>query len=119
MVFKSGLSSFVEKLNSESHGVFNFKLFTNTTKTDIRIADVNIKKPHIQKYLSGEDGNEKTTIIDSIFEEVDGGAHMYPEDQDSILKNQIINSINNLNTLSVETRRKKRNEKFLNITSDI
>ena len=65
---KSGLSSFVEKLNSESHGVFNFKLFTNTTKTDIRIADVNIKKPHIQKYLSGEDGNEKTTIIDSIFE---------------------------------------------------
>ncbi len=35
------------------------------------------------------------------------------------LKNKIINSINNLNTLSVETRRKKRNEKFLNMTSDI
>ena len=58
-------------------------------------------------------------IIDSIVEEVDGGAHRYPEDQASILKNQIINSINNLNTLSVETRRKKRNEKFLNMTSDI
>ena len=61
----------------------------------------------------------KNKIIDSIVEEVDGGAHRYPEDQASILKNQIINSINNLNTLSVETRRKKRNEKFLNITSDI
>ena len=61
----------------------------------------------------------KNKIIDSIVEEVDGGAHRYPEDQASILKNQIINSINNLNTLSVETRRKKRNEKFLNMTSDI
>ena len=61
----------------------------------------------------------KNKIIDSIVEEVDGGAHRYPEDQASILKNQIINSINNLNTLSIETRRKKRNEKFLNITSDI
>ena len=61
----------------------------------------------------------KNKIIDSIVEEVDGGAHRYPEDQASILKNQIINSINNLNTLSIETRRKKRNEKFLNMTSDI
>ena len=61
----------------------------------------------------------KNKIIDSIVEEVDGGAHRYPEDQASILKNQIINSINNLNTLSVESRRKKRNEKFLNMTSDI
>ena len=61
----------------------------------------------------------KNKIIDSIVEEVDGGAHRYPEDQASILKNQIINSINNLNTLSFETRRKKRNEKFLNMTSDI
>ena len=61
----------------------------------------------------------KNKIIDSIVEEVDGGAHRYSEDQASILKNQIINSINKLNTLSVETRRKKRNEKFLNITSDI
>ena len=61
----------------------------------------------------------KNKIIASIVEEVDGGAHRYPEDQASILKNQIINSINNLNTLSVETRRKKRNEKFLNMTSDI
>ena len=61
----------------------------------------------------------KNKIIDSIVEEVDGGAHRYPEDQASILKNQIINSINNLNTLSIETRRKKRNEKFINMTSGI
>ena len=61
----------------------------------------------------------KNKIIDSIVEEVDGGAHRYPEDQASILKNQIINSINNLNTLSIEKRRKIRNEKFLNMTSSI
>ena len=58
-------------------------------------------------------------IIDSIVEEVDGGAHRFPEDQASILKNHIINSINELKTLSIETRRKVRNEKFLNMTSDI
>ncbi len=61
----------------------------------------------------------KNKIIDSIIKEVDGGAHRFPEDQASILKNQIINSINHLNTLSIETRRKIRNEKFLNMTSDI
>jgi len=61
----------------------------------------------------------KNKIIDSIVEEVDGGAHRFPEDQASILKNHIINSINNLNILSVEARRKIRNEKFLNMTSNI
>tara|TARA_Y100000741_G_C18192889_1_gene534310 strand:- start:189 stop:1127 length:939 start_codon:yes stop_codon:yes gene_type:complete len=61
----------------------------------------------------------KNKIIDSIVEEVDGGAHRFPEDQASILKNHIINSINDLKTLSFESRRKKRNEKFLNMTSEI
>lgn len=61
----------------------------------------------------------KNKIIDSIVEEVDGGAHRFPEDQASILKNHIINSINNLNVLSIEARRKIRNEKFLNMTSNI
>lgn len=61
----------------------------------------------------------KNKIIDSIVEEVDGGAHRFPEDQASILKNHIINSINNLNILSIEARRKIRNEKFLNMTSNI
>ena len=61
----------------------------------------------------------KNKIIDSIVEEVDGGAHRFPEDQASILKNHIINSINDLKTLSFESRRKKRNQKFLNMTSEI
>ena len=61
----------------------------------------------------------RNKIIDTIVKEVEGGAHRYPEDQASILKNQIISSINNLNTLSSDIRRKKRNEKFLNMTSDI
>ena len=60
----------------------------------------------------------KHKIIDSIVEEVDGGAHRFPEDQAIILKNYIINSINDLKTLSTETRRKTRNEKFLNMTSE-
>ena len=61
----------------------------------------------------------KNKIIDFIVEEVDGGAHRHPEDQAIILKNEIINSINNLKNLSVEKRKKIRNEKFLNITSEI
>ena len=61
----------------------------------------------------------KNKIIDFIVEEVDGGAHRHPEDQAIILKNEIINSINNLKSLSVEKRKKIRNEKFLNITSEI
>ena len=61
----------------------------------------------------------KNKIIDFIVEEVDGGAHRFPEEQAAILKNQIVNSINNLNTLSIEKRRKIRKEKFLNMTSDI
>ena len=36
-----------------------------------------------------------------------------PEDQASIEKNQIINSINNLNTLSVENQKKKEMKSFL------
>jgi len=61
----------------------------------------------------------KNKIIDSIVEEVDGGAHRFPEGQASILKNYIINSINDLNILSIEARRKIKNEKFLNMTSNI
>ena len=61
----------------------------------------------------------KNKIIDSIVEEVDGGAHRFPQDQASILKNHIIHSINDLKTLSIESRRKTRNEKFLNMTSEI
>ena len=44
----------------------------------------------------------KNKIIDSIVEEVDGGAHRYPEDQASILKNQraIIDGKNQLKSIN-------------------
>ena len=58
-------------------------------------------------------------IIDSIVKEVVGGAHRFPEEQANILKSEIINSIHNLNSLTPQERRKVRNEKFLNITSEI
>ena len=61
----------------------------------------------------------KNKIIDSIVNEVEGGAHRFPEEQANILKNEIIKCIDDLNSLSVEKRRKVRNEKFLNITSEI
>ena len=61
----------------------------------------------------------KNKIIDMIIEEVAGGAHRFPEEQADIIKNEIIKSINNLRSLTIEERRKLRNEKFLSITSEI
>ena len=61
----------------------------------------------------------KNRIIDAIVKEVDGGAHRYPEQQADILKNEIISSIENLNSIPLEQRRALRNEKFLNMTSNI
>ena len=61
----------------------------------------------------------KNKIIDIIVKEVDGGAHRFPGDQANILKTEIINSIQTLNSLTNAQRRKLRNEKFLNITSEI
>ena len=58
-------------------------------------------------------------IIDSIVKEVAGGAHRFPQDQADILKNEIIDSINSLKSLSNEERRNRRNQKFLNMTSEI
>ena len=55
----------------------------------------------------------------SIVNEVEGGAHRFPEEQAKILKKKIKKCIDDLNSLSVEKRRKVRNEKFLNITSEI
>ena len=51
--------------------------------------------------------------------EVAGGAHRFPEEQADVIKNEIIKSINNLKSLTVEERRKLRNEKFLSMTSEI
>ena len=61
----------------------------------------------------------KNQIIDSIIKEVDGGAHRFPEEQAIILKNEIISNIDNLRNFSIEERKNLRNEKFLNITSQI
>ena len=58
-------------------------------------------------------------IIDSIVKEVVGGAHRFPQDQADILKKEIIDSINSLKSLSTEERRSRRNQKFLNMTSEI
>ena len=58
-------------------------------------------------------------IIDMIVKEVAGGAHRFPEEQANIIKNEIIKSINNLKSLTIEERRKLRNEKFLSMTSEI
>ena len=58
-------------------------------------------------------------IIDTIVKEVAGGAHRFPEEQADIIKNEIIKSINNLKSMTIEERRKLRNEKFLSMTSEI
>ena len=58
-------------------------------------------------------------IIDMIVKEVAGGAHRFPEEQADIIKNEIVKSINNLKSLTIEERRKLRNEKFLSMTSEI
>lgn len=58
-------------------------------------------------------------IIDSIVEEVPGGAHRNPADQAVILKNELIRNLEVLNSVSKETLKTNRNKKYLNITSDI
>jgi len=58
-------------------------------------------------------------IIDSIVEEVPGGAHRFPKEQAIILKKEITDNLESIKLSSGEVRRKVRNEKFLNITSNI
>tara|TARA_B100000965_G_scaffold321908_1_gene283298 strand:- start:873 stop:1811 length:939 start_codon:yes stop_codon:yes gene_type:complete len=61
----------------------------------------------------------KNKIIDSIVDEVPGGAHRFPEEQANILKKELINSLHSLKLTSGKDRKIKRNDKFLRITSDI
>lgn len=61
----------------------------------------------------------KNEIIDDIIEEVPGGAHRFPQDQAEIIKEKLLETLGNLNTVSNEVRKKNRNYKFLNITSNI
>ena len=57
-------------------------------------------------------------IIDGIIEEIPGGAHRFAEQQYSIVKKIIVNELEELGKLLVEKLVNKRNEKFLNITSN-
>ncbi len=61
----------------------------------------------------------KNKIIDDIVKEVPGGAHRFPEKQAIILKEKLVEVLNELNNLPNDYRKKNRNEKFLNMTSNI
>ncbi len=58
-------------------------------------------------------------IIDSIVEEIPGGAHRYPVEQAKIIKKNLIENLKSLMSSSGEERKQARNKKFLNITSNI
>ncbi len=62
---------------------------------------------------------KKFKIIDHIIPEPYGGAHRHPKKQASILKDTIVQMINELNKISINELVKIRKEKYLNITSDI
>ena len=61
----------------------------------------------------------KLKIIDEIIDEIPGGAHRFPKEQSLILKKSIINNLESTSNVSIEELIKLRNEKYLNITSNI
>ena len=58
-------------------------------------------------------------IIDSIVDEIPGGAHRFPEEQAEILKKNLLNNLDDLKSASGKVRKEIRNKKFLNMTSNI
>ena len=58
-------------------------------------------------------------IIDSIIDEVPGGAHRFPEEQAEILKKNLLNNLDDLKLTSGKVRKEIRNKKFLYMTSNI
>ncbi len=58
-------------------------------------------------------------IIDSIIDEIPGGAHRFPEEQAEILKKVLLHKLDDLKLISGKVRKKIRNKKFLNMTSNI
>ncbi len=58
-------------------------------------------------------------IIDSIVDEIPGGAHRFPKEQAEILKKNLSNNLEILQSTAGITRKENRNKKFLNITSNI
>ena len=61
----------------------------------------------------------KYKIIDSIIEEIPGGAHRFPEEQSLLIKEELNKNLVSLKLISIDKRKSSRNEKFLNITSNI
>ena len=61
----------------------------------------------------------KLKIIDEIIEEVPGGAHRFQEEQALILKKSIIKNLESVSSISIDELLTARNEKYLNITSNI
>ena len=58
-------------------------------------------------------------IIDSIVDEIPGGAHRFPEEQAEILKKNLLSNLDDLKLSSGKERKEIRNKKFLNMTSNI
>jgi len=58
-------------------------------------------------------------IIDSIIDEIPGGAHRFPEEQAEILKKNLLSNLDDLKLNSGEERKEIRNKKFLDMTSNI
>jgi acetyl-CoA carboxylase carboxyl transferase subunit alpha len=82
-----------------------------------RSSDFIIKAAESLKLTAQDCLNNK--IIDSIIDEIPGGAHRFPEEQAAILKKNLLINLENLNSTSGKVRREIRNEKFLNMTSTI
>ena len=82
-----------------------------------RSSDFIIKAAENLKLTAQDCLNNK--IVDSIIEEIPGGAHRFPEEQAAILKKYLLINLNNLKSISGKERREIRNKKFLNITSNI
>ena len=58
-------------------------------------------------------------IIDSIVDEIPGGAHRFPEEQAEILKKNLLKNLDDLKLTSGKLRKETRNKKSLNMTSNI
>ena len=61
----------------------------------------------------------KNMIIDDIIKEVPGGAHRFPKEQALLVKEQLIKNIESLSSIHFAKIKSIRNEKFMNITSNI
>jgi len=82
-----------------------------------RSSDFIIKAAENLKLTAQDCLNNK--IIDTIIEEIPGGAHRFPEQQAEILKKNLIVNLESLKLTSGKVRKEIRNKKFINMTSNI